>query len=167
MMPLEAKLFERYGHQEYPAEIMWRQHEAEAREFGGAVHVVTARAEGVLRGYAAFIRMNNVLYSRDTGYDYTWKKGLPLYFEVVFYSPIELAMRYRCRMIDYSYGSDETKASRGCDLHPRLGYVKAFDEKSSDVIERLCAELSCADAWPLHAARSAATVTPFAPPLRP
>jgi uncharacterized protein len=137
MMPLEAQLFARYGHPRYPIGLMTRQHAIVAKEYHGAAQVITARSAGILRGYHSLIRTNNVLYSRDCGYDYTWKKNLPLYFEVVFYSTIELAMRTGIREIAYSFGAEQTKASRGCDLYPRLGYIKALDAKTSDELADL------------------------------
>jgi hypothetical protein len=88
----------------------------------------------VLRGYAAFIRIGATLYSRDTGYDYAWQGGLPLYFELLYYRAIELAARLGVTEINYSYGSDETKLSRGCELLPRVGYVKAFDQDLSGLL---------------------------------
>lgn len=141
MRPLEAQLFKRYGHRDYPAQVMRYLHGSVARDYQGDTRVITARSEGVLRGYASFIQCEDVLYSRDTGYDYEWKKDLPLYFEVLFYSAIELAMRSGIREICYSVGSESTKASRGCDLYPRIGYVKALDPVTAAGIDRLCADL--------------------------
>jgi len=148
MMPLEAQLFERYGHPRYPVGLMTRQYAIVASEYPGAALVITARSAGILRGFHSFIRTSNILYSRETGYDYAWKKSLPLYFEVVFYRTIELAMRSGIREIAYSFGSEQTKASRGCDLHQRVGYIKAFDAKSSAELECLCADLCSAGAVP-------------------
>ncbi len=143
MMPLEAQLFRKYGHETHPDEIARQLHDCVAREFGSAAKVITARADGALRGYAAFIEVNDVLYSRDTGYDYTWNsKGLPLYFELLFYSAIELALGSAKREIYYAQGSEQTKASRGCDLHPRYCYVKALDERTSAGLRNLCADAS-------------------------
>jgi hypothetical protein len=142
MMPLEAQLYKKYGHPSHPTKMARRLHDSVIREYGPAAPVITARADGVLRGYAAFIQVGPTLYSRDTGYDYTWLRGLPLYFEVVFYSAIDLATRSGVREINYSYGSDDTKTSRGCDLRPRVTYLKALDETTSRELARLCASAS-------------------------
>jgi hypothetical protein len=144
MMPLEAQLFRKYGHPSYPADITRRLHRRVAEEYGRSAQVITARADGALRGYAAFIRVGATLYSRDTGYDYPWQQGVPLYFEVLFYSAIELAQRSGARQINYSYGSDETKASRGCDLVPRLTYLKALDPAAAAGLNLIQARLSAA-----------------------
>lgn len=141
MLPLESQLYRKYGHPHYPASYNRRLHAAIQREYGADAWAMTARSDGVLRGYASFLRMNETLYSRDTGYDYTWRGDLPLYFELLFYSAIELAMQSGIKEIQYAYGSEQTKASRGCDLLPRFGYVKAFDDKTTDELQRLCAVL--------------------------
>jgi uncharacterized protein len=141
MLPLESQLYRKYGHPHYPASYNRKLHAALQREYGADAWAITARSAGVLRGYASFLRVNEILYSRDTGYDYTWRGDLPLYFELLFYSAIELAMRSGITEIQYSYGSEQTKASRGCDLQSRLGYVKAFDEQTADELRRLCAVL--------------------------
>ncbi len=141
MLPLESQLYRKYGHPHYPASYNRRLHAAVHREYGADAWVMTARSDGILRGYASFLRMNETLYSRDTGYDYAWRDDLPLYFELLYYSAIELAMQSGIREIQYSYGSEQTKASRGCELQPRHGYVKAFDEQTADELRRLCAVL--------------------------
>lgn len=147
MLPLEAQLYRKYGH-EHPTKMARILHHAVIAEFGDAAPVITARYEGVLRGYAAFIQINNTLYARDVGFDYVWQqklRKLPLYFEVVFYSAIELAERSGVRQIYYSYEAEETKLSRGCDLQPRVTYVKALDEEASAELHRLSACLSYAE----------------------
>jgi uncharacterized protein len=137
MLPLEAQLYAKYGHHVYPEEMARILHNSVIKKYGGSAPVITARAAGILRGYAAFIQVNKALYSRDTGYDYTWPERLPLYFEVLFYSAIELAMKSGVREIHYSYGSEDTKVSRGCDLRPRLGYLKALDNDAAAELARL------------------------------
>jgi hypothetical protein len=148
MLPLERQLYRKYGHPFYPAEYNRKLHAAIRREYGADAWAITARSAGVLRGYASFLQLNKTLYSRDTGYDYTWRGDLPLYFELLFYSAIELAMRTGVREIQYSYGSEQTKASRGCELQPRVGYVKAFDERTAGGLRRLCANLRTAAGEP-------------------
>lgn len=142
MLPLEAQLYAKYGHEVYPEEMARVLHESVIREYGRSAPVITARSAGVLRGYAAFIQVNKALYSRDTGYDYLWPTRLPLYFEVLFYSAIELAMKSGIQEIHYSYGSEDTKVSRGCDLLPRLGYLKALDGEAAAELARLSAHLA-------------------------
>lgn len=140
MMPLEAQLFRKYGHAAHPDEIARLLHDCVAREFGRCAKVITARGDGALRGYAHFIEVGDMLYSRDTGFDYTWNdRSLPLYFEVLFYRAMEFALESGKREIYYAQGSEQTKVSRGCDLHPRFSYVKALDPRVSAELRRLCA----------------------------
>jgi uncharacterized protein len=148
MFPLESQLYSKYGHPHYPASFNRRLHAGVRREYGPDAWAITARSAGTLRGYASFLRVNEILYSRDTGYDYTWRGDLPLYFELLFYSAIELAMQSGIREIHYAYGSEQTKASRGCELLPRLGYVKAFDEQTADELRRFRAVLPTAGSEP-------------------
>jgi uncharacterized protein len=128
MLPLEAQLYQKYEHVKHPTEMARIVHSGAIAAFGEHAQVITARSpDGVLRGYSGFIHQDDTLYSRDCGFDYSWLGNLPLYFETNFYSAIELAAEIGVRQIHYSYGSDETKVAYGCELHPRMTYVKAFD----------------------------------------
>jgi uncharacterized protein len=142
MLPLEAQLYGKYGHEEHPTEMARILHHAVIEGYGDAAPVITARADGALRAYAAFMQVNKTLYSRDVGFDYTWPQKLPLYFEVVFYAAIELAITSGARQIYYSYSSEETKVSRGCELHPRLTFVKALDRQASAGLHGIHADLA-------------------------
>jgi hypothetical protein len=141
MLPLEAQLYHKYGHPSHPTAMARQLHESVTTQFPADAPVITARSpDGVLRGYAAFIKVGTTLYSRDTGYDYAWQGALPLYFEVLYYRAIELAMKLGANEINYSYGSDDTKLSRGCQLRPRVGYLKAFDHDLNGLLADLAYE---------------------------
>lgn len=127
MLPLEAQLYLKYGHESHPTQMARILHHQVIETFPGHAPVITARHDGILRGYAAFIQAGRVLYSRDVGFDYTWEPRLPIYFEVVFYAAVELAARLGAQLINYSYAAEDTRISHGCRLLPRVGYVKAFD----------------------------------------
>ena len=142
MLPLEAELYHKYGHEQHPTEMARILHRAVIEQYGDAAQVITARADGALRAYAAWIQVNETLYSRDAGFDYAWQQKLPLYFEVVFYGAIELAIKSGARQIYYSYAAEETKLSRGCDLHPRRTYVKALDEEAAGGLRAIEAGLA-------------------------
>jgi uncharacterized protein len=145
MLPLEAELYHKHGHEQHPTEMARILHHAVIEQYGDAAPVITARADGALRAYAAYIQANKTLYSRDAGFDYAWQQKLPLYFEVVFYAAIELAIKSGARQIYYSYAAEETKVSRGCDLHPRLTYVKALDRQASAELRGIRADLAGAE----------------------
>jgi hypothetical protein len=128
MLPLEAQLYQKYEHVKHPTEMARIVHRGVVEAYGERAPVITARSpDGALRGYSAFIHLGDTLYSRDCGFDYSWQGRLPLYLETNFYSAVELAEALGARQIHYSYGSDETKAEYGCELQPRMTYVKAFD----------------------------------------
>lgn len=128
MLPLEAQLYEKYEHVKHPTEMARIVHYDVIAAHGERAIVITARsADGVLRGYSAFIHVGDTLYSRDVGFDYPWQGRLPIYFVTNYYSAVELAESLGVRRIHYSYGSEETKVDYGCELHPRTSYVKAFD----------------------------------------
>jgi hypothetical protein len=128
MLPLEAQLYQKYEHVKHPTEMARIVHRGVIAAYGERAPVITARStDRVLRGYSAFINMGDTLYSRDCGFDYPWQGRLPLYLETNYYSAVELAEALGARQIHYSYGSDETKAEYGCELHPRMTYVKALD----------------------------------------
>ncbi len=146
MLPLEAELYRKYGHEQHPTEMARILHHEVIEQFGDAAQVITVRAEGALRAYAAYIQSNKTLYSRDAGFDYAWQKKLPLYYEVVFYAAIELAIRSGVQQIYYSYAAEETKVSRGCDLHPRRTYVKALGEQAARGLRDIETELARAGA---------------------
>lgn len=128
MLPLEARLYQKYEHVKHPTEMARIVHRDVIAAYGERALVITARStDGVLRGYSAFIHAGDTLYSRDCGFDYPWQGRLPLYLETNYHSAVELTEALGARQIHYSYGSDETKAGYGCELHPRMTYVKAFD----------------------------------------
>lgn len=138
MLPLEAQLYQKYEHVEHPTQMARIVHTDVIAAYGERALVITARsADGVLRGYSAFIHLGDTLYSRDCGFDYPWQGRLPLYLETNFYSAVELAEALGSRRIHYSYGSDETKAEYGCELHPRMTYVKAFDPSLAATLAEL------------------------------
>ncbi|HEV2451898.1 MAG TPA: peptidogalycan biosysnthesis protein [Streptosporangiaceae bacterium] len=128
MLPLEAQLYQKYEHVTHPTQMARIVHGGIIAAYGEHAQVIAARsADGVLRGYSAFIHLGDTLYSRDCGFDYSWLGNLPLYLETNYYRAIEFAAEAGATRIHYSYGSDETKAAYGCQLHPRMTYVKAFD----------------------------------------
>lgn len=145
MLPLEAELYHKYGHEQHPTQMARILHHQVIEQFGDAP-VITVRAGGALRAYSAWIQVNETLYSRDAGFDYDWQQKLPLYFEVVFYAAVDLAIKSGVRQIYYSYAAEETKVSRGCDLHPRRTYVKALDERAAAGLRAVEAELARAGA---------------------
>ncbi|PCG84639.1 hypothetical protein CIB93_18310 [Streptomyces sp. WZ.A104] len=137
LVPLMIKHGAKYGHA-YTEEQLTRTLELHVRHCGSMLHACTARsADGVLRGFSAFVQRGSRLYLRQTGYDYDWLGKLPLYFELIFYRPIEYAAGAGVTAVDYAVESEQTKLSRGCTLEQRYGYLKLFDASRQAELEPL------------------------------
>ncbi|MFJ6796908.1 peptidogalycan biosysnthesis protein [Streptomyces sp. NPDC091268] len=137
LVPLMVEHGGKYGHS-YAEEAVARSLELHVRHCGDTLRAITARsADGVLRGFSAFVHRGSRLYLRQTGYDYDWLGKLPLYFALVFYAPIEYAGRVGATALDYAVESERTKASRGCTLEQRYGYLKLFDVRQQAALEPL------------------------------
>ncbi|MGW1642331.1 peptidogalycan biosysnthesis protein [Streptomyces lavendulae] len=137
LAPLMVKHGSKYGHS-YAEETVTRSLELHVRHCGDTLHAITARsADGVLRGFSAFVHRGTRLYLRQTGYDYDWLGKLPLYFALAFYAPIEYAGRVGATAVDYAVESERTKVSRGCTLEQRYGYLKLFDPRRQAALEPL------------------------------
>jgi uncharacterized protein len=110
---LETKLLTKYGGQ-------WSPDQSEPifgrilAELGDDAVVSTARADGSLCGFALFLRHRDRWVGHRGGFDYAAQGHLPLYFEVAFYHPIEMAPAAGVTEIHYGTGSTPTKHSRGC-----------------------------------------------------
>jgi hypothetical protein len=97
----------------------------------GRVEALVARADsGEIGGGLTILRWRQVIVAREFGVDPRLAQDVPLYFELVFYAPIELAARTGARYIDYSVGLEDVKRSRGCGVTPRRGFVKCLDERT-------------------------------------
>ncbi|KAB1935301.1 GNAT family N-acetyltransferase [Micromonospora sp. ALFpr18c] len=110
---LEEELMHKYG-------LTWTaaQTEATLREmldvFGDELQICTAVGDGEVRGFGTLLRHQGQWYARQAGFDYAWQGALPLYFEVLYYRPAELAPSHGITGIHYGMGSEEAKRSRGC-----------------------------------------------------
>ncbi|MER7670434.1 GNAT family N-acetyltransferase [Kitasatospora sp. NPDC096128] len=114
---LEAELIAKYG-------IPWSADRSlnligrTAERFGDDAFAVLARAEGEIRGFSLVLRHHGAWYARHSGFDYAFQRrtGTALYFEVGYYRLIEEAAAAGVGTIHYGFGSDATKASRGCAI---------------------------------------------------
>ncbi|MGH3696123.1 MAG: GNAT family N-acetyltransferase [Pseudonocardiaceae bacterium] len=94
------------------------------KHVGQALNVFVARQAGRAVGFMTFIEDGSVWWARFPGFDYSAGK-LYLYFNLLFYHPIQVAMDRGITSISYSLGSYETKRSRGCLLRNLMAYVRA------------------------------------------
>ncbi|MER6343559.1 GNAT family N-acetyltransferase [Streptomyces sp. NPDC001595] len=112
---LEEQLMGKYG-------VTWTAAQTEQvlremlAEYGSDARVVLAEAEGGIRGFATLLHFRGHWYARQTGFDYDYQQrhNLALYFETVYYFPVEAAARLGIEAVHYGLGSEEAKASRGC-----------------------------------------------------
>lgn len=124
--PLELALYARHG-TEPDAAAFRAVLRSIAAYCGDVASVVTAHLDGRLAGFVLVFRWGDDVYARQTGFDYPLIGRLPVYFGLVYYELIRLAVPWGARRIYYSTGSGDVKRSRGCRGVPQWAYVKAFD----------------------------------------
>jgi hypothetical protein len=94
-------------------------------------------------GFSLFHGHQGVWYPYWTGTDYDHPRQRLLYFETLFYQPIQLAAAAGVRAIEYGQGSWPVKRSRGCAPVPLDGWVLPLDPelveptKASSRVSRL------------------------------
>lgn len=109
---------------------------AQLREHvGDALRVLVAWHQGRPIGFMTFIEDDTVWWGRFPGFDYEIAHQVGLYFNLLFYVPVQMAVDRGITMIDYSMGSYETKNSRGCRLRPFLAYVQVDDDGVREALE--------------------------------
>ena len=87
-----------------------------------------SRQAGRAVGFMTFIEEGPVWWGRFPGFDYSVAPQVYLYFNLLFYHPIQLAINRGITSLAYSMGSYETKCSRGCSLRNFLAYVRVPDD---------------------------------------
>jgi glutamate N-acetyltransferase/amino-acid N-acetyltransferase len=119
---LETALLRRYGLDWSPG-TSERIFTAVHRELGSAAQLSAARIGGRLTGFVLLIPHGSTWYAHRGGFDYELNAGLPVYFEVTYNRPLELAKEYGVTSIHYGTGSDATKESRGCRSTEQHAYT--------------------------------------------
>lgn len=89
-----------------------------------SLRVFVATLDGRAIGFAVFLEENNIWYSRFGGFDYS-AGNLFLYFNLLFYRPIQTMIERGAISARYSLKSYLAKRSRGCLLRNVLAFVKA------------------------------------------
>ncbi|MRV72387.1 GNAT family N-acetyltransferase [Duganella sp. FT92W] len=92
-----------------------------------SLRVFVATLDGRAIGFAVFLEENNIWYSRFGGFDYT-AGNLFLYFNLLFYRPIQTMIESGAVSARYSLKSYVAKRSRGCLLRNVLAFVKAPED---------------------------------------
>jgi hypothetical protein len=95
---------------------------------GPDVLVTVASLDGVVAGFGAMVRLelggSTQWFGNRAGFDYELQGDVPLYFEVLFYSPYEWAVDRGVTAIHVGMGSTKAKTSRGAVPHPQSCWVR-------------------------------------------
>jgi predicted N-acyltransferase len=124
---LEMHLMRKYG-TPWSAEASLRTLTATAGRFGDRARVFVTEVAGELAGFALFVEHRGHWYGRQTGYDYDVQGDLPLYFETVFYRPLQDAAAHGIRRIHFGLGSEEAKSFRNCTMDDQDAFLHLVDD---------------------------------------
>jgi uncharacterized protein len=122
MAELETNLLRRYG-MTWSADLSEAIFSRIAAELGQVAFICGARRDGALTGFILLVERGTSWYAHRAGFDYDANGELPVYFDVTYYRPVELAAERGIATIHYGTGSDATKASRGCLSTSQHAYV--------------------------------------------
>lgn len=90
--------------------------------------VTTASRDGVVCGFGVMVeherRGSRQWFGNRAGFDYRRQGEVPLYFEVLFYSPYEWAAERGVDAIHVGMGSTGAKVGRGAVAHPQSCWVR-------------------------------------------
>jgi hypothetical protein len=64
-------------------------------------------------------------WTRSAGFDYEAQGTLPVYFGVAFYGVMDFAAEHSLRALDYAWGTEGAKRSRGCQARTTVRLFKA------------------------------------------
>jgi CelD/BcsL family acetyltransferase involved in cellulose biosynthesis len=121
---LETELLQKYGHVWKP-EFSVETFERIVSVFGDDAMVSVVERDSEIAGFVILLRRAGRWSARQVGFDYEMQGHLPLYFETLFYGPIEAAPSLGIQRIDFGLGSEEAKVSRGCFAETQRTWVKA------------------------------------------
>jgi predicted N-acyltransferase len=119
---LELQWRHKYGRHATLSETL-ASYEALRNHVGRGLLVFVARLGGRAVGFTTFLDDGPVWWTRFLGLDYT-AGSLFLYFNLLFYHPIQAAIARGVTCIAYSRSSYETKRRRGCSLRNFLAYAR-------------------------------------------
>ena len=97
------------------------------RLFKGNAYAVVARASGRPVGFVELILCRGSAWGNHVGFDYEFQGSLPLYFGVLFYGLMDFASSTQLSRIDYSFGAEDAKTSRGCTSRPTVRAVRVLE----------------------------------------
>ncbi|MGW0552446.1 GNAT family N-acetyltransferase [Streptomyces altiplanensis] len=134
--PLEMALYAKHGTTANPAAFR-AVFDSIAANAGDAARVTTAHLDGVLIGFVLTFTHGGEMYARQAGFDYERKGKLPVYFGLVYYELLRIALAEGISHLHYSTGSDRVKLSRGCAPRRQYAYLKARRPEQAEHLARL------------------------------
>jgi predicted N-acyltransferase len=119
---LERQWREKYGRTPSLDEIV-EDYENLRSLLARELRVFVATLGGRPIGFTVFLAQGDTWYARFGGFDYS-VGNLFLYFNLLFYRPIQFFIEHGVRCIHYSLKSYEAKVRRGCQLSNVVAYVR-------------------------------------------
>ena len=90
-----------------------------------STYAVVARIGDCVVGFNEFVVYRGNAWTHAIGFDYDALGTLPVYFAVSFYGVMDFAAEHGLRVLDYTFGTDDAKRSRGCEARPTVRLFKA------------------------------------------
>jgi uncharacterized protein len=97
--------------------------------FGPRLVLFCSVAEGETIAFSLLVEEGPAWYPLWTGQEYGHPKARHLYFEAVFYAPVEAAIESGVETIDLGVGHSLAKRLRGATALPRDGWFLALDQR--------------------------------------
>lgn len=114
---------------------------AAASERPGTPLVALASLDGELVGFMSALRFGDEVYCEQVGFDYERIAGVPVYFELVYYTFVQYAAENGVRSINYGTEALQAKLARGCRFETTHAFVRCLDKDThkrfSDLAGRL------------------------------
>ncbi len=95
--------------------------------FRDDARAVVARCGDRPVGFVELVMHRGNAWAHQAGFDYEFQGTLPLYFGTIFYGLMDFASANHITRIDYSFGTEKAKISRGCAPLPTVRAVLALD----------------------------------------
>jgi predicted N-acyltransferase len=136
VVPLVDSLNRKYGLESVDGRAAL---ETARRVFKENARAVVARVDGRPVGFVEMLVHRDSAWMLQAGFDYEFQGKLPLYFGIMFYGLMDFASSNQLFRIDYTFGTEEAKTSRGCTSRPTFREVLVLDPAVHD---RMTAELA-------------------------
>jgi len=85
---------------------------------------VVARVGDRPVGFVELVLYRGNAWAHQAGFDYEFQGTLPVYFGVLFYGLMDFAEAAGIYRIDYSFGTEHAKVSRGCASRPTVRAIR-------------------------------------------